>query len=57
MVAYHIGYNGACKLPDTLPGVFVWRHEATGSELLTMVENSYGNMVRIPGDSTALAFQ
>ena len=57
MRAYHIGYNGACKLPDPLPAVFVWRHDETGTELLTMVEDSYGNMMRIAGDDTALVFQ
>jgi hypothetical protein len=40
--AMHMGYNGACKVPEGLPPVLRWRHEATGSEVLLMVEAGYG---------------
>jgi hypothetical protein len=40
--AMHIGYNGACKLPEPLPPVFRWRHTSTDTEILMMVEKGYG---------------
>ena len=52
--AMHLGYNGACKLPEALPPIFRWRHEATGAELVVMVEAGYGLLVRV--GPVALAF-
>ena len=39
--AFHIGYNGVGGLPD-VNSTFVWKHEQTGTELLTMIEDNYG---------------
>jgi hypothetical protein len=45
--AMHVGYNGACKLPEALPPIFRWRHETTGMELVVMVEPGYGLLVQV----------
>ena len=52
--AMHIGYNGACKLPEELPPFFRWRHNASGAELVVMVEPGYGRLVL--AGPVALAF-
>ena len=38
--AIHIGYNGACIMPPSLPPAFVWEHPETGTELIVYVESS-----------------
>ena len=52
--AMHIGYNGACKLPEVLPPVFRWRHAPSGKDITLFVEAGYGNLVCV--GSTCLAF-
>lgn len=51
----HLGYNSACRVPD-IPSAFNWVHEATGTELLTFVNNNYGSEILIPGSGHALSF-
>lgn len=51
--AVHIGYNGACLVPD-VPPLFVWRHEASSTELVVMVESGYGEQIIAENASRAL---
>ena len=54
--ALHIGYNAACKVP-TVPPVFRWQHPETQTEIIVMVEPTYGDFVRVESfPDTALAF-
>lgn len=52
--ALHIGYNGACRVPE-IPTTFFWQDVATNSSILVFVENGYGVGIRNVGDE-ALAF-
>ncbi len=51
----HMGYNGNCRVPD-LPQAFNWVHTASGTSLLTFLNNNYGSQILVPGSSHALAF-
>ena len=51
----HIGYNGACRVPD-IPSAFSWVHEETGTNLVTFVNNNYGSRILVPGSTEALVF-
>jgi hypothetical protein len=53
--AVHMGYNWACHTAD-VPPIFVWKHEETGTDVIAMVEDSYGNFVYTPELPEALAF-
>jgi hypothetical protein len=66
----HIGANSACVAP-AVPPAFIWRHEETATELLTMLYNLpspstpctwtpycyYGGDVVLPNVSIALVYQ
>lgn len=52
----HIGVNEASTMPH-VPPVFIWRDEATGSELLTVYEHHYGGVVQVAGLRDALVMQ
>jgi hypothetical protein len=52
--AFHIGYNGVGGLPD-VNSTFVWRHEQTGTELLTMIEDNYGKEIDLPATAAPSA--
>ena len=39
-----------------VPPVFVWRHAATSTALLAMVEPNYGTYVQVPGSADVLLF-
>lgn len=51
---FHVGVNPAATVPD-VPPVFVWRDEATASELLVMYQKVYGDVMVIPGTTQAVA--
>ena len=48
--AFHIGYNGVGGLPD-VNSTFMWKHQQTGTELLTMIEDDYGKEIDVPASS------
>lgn len=50
----HIGINPACT-PPALPTLFLWRHPE-GSEVVTMVQPTYGSYVEVPGVPLAIFF-
>ena len=41
--AIHLGYNSACRVPN-IPMAFLWTHEETATQLLTFVNNNYGDL-------------
>ncbi len=51
----HIGVNSASTPPDA-PPVFVWRDEASKSEVIVMYHKGYGDVATLPGLGEALAF-
>lgn len=51
---FHVGVNPAATVPD-VPPVFVWRDEATATELLVMYQKVYGDVMVIPGTNQAVA--
>lgn len=53
----HIGVNEASSVPD-VPDAFVWRDDATQSEVIVIYHQAYGGVTFIPGlqDALALAF-
>eukprot|EP00123_Amoebidium_parasiticum_P014197 comp22389_c1_seq1/m.33398 comp22389_c1_seq1/g.33398 ORF comp22389_c1_seq1/g.33398 comp22389_c1_seq1/m.33398 type:complete len:521 (-) comp22389_c1_seq1:16-1578(-) len=51
-----MGYVSAVAMAS-LPPVFVWRHEETGTSLVTMVEHNYGTKVQVEGMQDVLLFQ
>ena len=51
---FHVGVNPAATVPD-VPPVFVWRDEASDSRIIVAYQTVYGDVMRIPGTSTALA--
>jgi hypothetical protein len=53
---YHIGYNGACKKPESVPAISRWQHSLSGTEVVLMAEDNYGTSIRAPGSSVVLAF-
>jgi len=53
---FHIGYNGACKKPESLPPISRWKHPGTDTELILMAEGNYGTSIRSPQSSTMLVF-
>ena len=53
--AIHLGYNSACRVPH-IPMAFLWTHEETETQLLTFVNNNYGDLIIVPNSSHALAF-
>lgn len=50
----HIGVNEASTVPD-VPPLFVWRDEATRSEIIVNYHGNYGAITTAPGLSHALA--
>ena len=56
ILGYHIGYNGACKKPESLPPIFRWQHEESGTEVVLMAEGNYGTRIHAPRSSSLLAF-
>lgn len=50
----HIGVNEASTVPD-VPPLFVWRDEATRSEIIVNYHGSYGEITTAPGLSHGLA--
>lgn len=48
MQGYHIGYNGACLKPQSVPPISRWQHKGTGTEIVLMAEDNYGTMIRAP---------
>jgi Domain of unknown function (DUF5054) len=50
----HIGVNFASTLPS-VPPVFVWRDEASGSDVIVMYHPNYGDVTTIPGLSDAIS--
>ena len=54
--AYHIGYNSACKKPESLPSVFRWGQHPNSTTLM-MVEDNYGTSISIPGHPEVLLFK
>lgn len=55
MQSMHIGYNYACRVPD-IPQAFVWAHTDTDTQLLTLVNDNYGDLITLPSARDALAF-
>lgn len=51
---FHVGVNPAATVPD-VPPIFVWRDEATSTELLVMYQKVYGDVMVIPGTTQAVA--
>ncbi len=51
---FHVGVNPASTVPD-VPPVFVWRDEATSTELVVMYQKVYGDVMVLPGTTQAVA--
>lgn len=51
----HIGVNRASAMPE-VPPVFVWRDEASGTELIVMYQHAYGGTAVLEGCDAALIF-
>ena len=51
----HIGVNWMSAMPD-VPPAFRWRDPA-GREVVVLYEGGYGDLARLPGDSSALLLQ
>jgi hypothetical protein len=50
----HIGTNPGAAVPD-VPPVFVWRDEATDTEIIVMYHHTYGDLTLVPPLKDALA--
>lgn len=50
----HIGVNPASSVPD-VPPVFLWRDEASGTDVVVIYDGTYGGLTRIAGLDDALA--
>ncbi len=50
----HIGVNEASSVPD-VPPVFIWRDEATHSEVMVIYHHAYGGLTQIAGLDDVLA--
>ena len=50
----HIGVNEASSVPE-VPPVFVWRDEASGTEIMVVYRGEYGGVTSVPGLDHALA--
>jgi Domain of unknown function (DUF5054)/Glycosyl hydrolases family 38 N-terminal domain len=50
----HIGVNPASSVPD-VPPVFIWRDEATHTEIIVIYHQAYGGLTQIDGLDDALA--
>lgn len=50
----HIGVNEASSVPE-VPPVFVWRDEATRSEVIVIYHHAYGGLTQIAGLNDVLA--
>lgn len=53
--ALHVGYNGACVMPQ-VPPAFHWRHAASNTTLLLLVEDTYGRGLRLAHSRHAIEF-
>lgn len=51
---FHVGVNPAATVPD-VPPVFVWRDEASSTEVLMMYQQVYGDVMVLPGTAEAVA--
>ena len=47
-------YHAVGGLPD-VNSTFIWKHEQTGTELLTMIEDDYGKEIDVPASSSMKA--
>lgn len=50
----HIGVNAAATVPD-VPPIFIWRDEATDSEIIVMYQHVYGASMVLPGLNEAVS--
>jgi hypothetical protein len=51
---FHVGVNPASTVPD-VPPVFIWRDDASSTELLMMYQHGYGDVMILPGTREAVA--
>lgn len=50
---FHVGVNPAATVPD-VPPVFTWRDTASGTEIIMMYQQVYGDVMILPGTSEAV---
>lgn len=50
---FHVGVNPAATVPD-VPDLFIWRDEATNTEVITIYQQVYGDILLLPGTTQAM---